>query len=92
MIFWVVLGHYTWAKHIKYEPSLIWNIMGIITLFHMLFFYTVSDILYKERNIRETIKKGWQQLLTPYFVMSLSCIFIIVTHILGLYGFVIHYF
>ena len=76
MIFWVVLGHYTWAKHIKYEPSLIWNIMGIITLFHMLFFYTVSDILYKERNIRETIKKGWQQLLTPYFVMSLSCIFI----------------
>ena len=69
-IFCVVLGHYTYALDFFYEPSQIWNVMHIITLFHMPFFFIVSGLLYKKIGTKDTISKGWIQLLKPYLIMS----------------------
>lgn len=69
-IFCVVLGHYTYALDFSYEPSPIWSVMHIITLFHMPFFFIVSGMLYKKISVKETMFKGWIQLLKPYLIMS----------------------
>ena len=50
--------------------------MGIITLFHMPFFFLVSGFLNKERKIKDTVMIGLKRLLIPYFVMSSFCLFI----------------
>lgn len=69
-IFCVVLGHYTYVLDFSYEPSPIWSVMHIITLFHMPFFFIVSGLLYKKIDIMGVISKGWIQLLKPYLIMS----------------------
>ena len=44
----------------------------------MPFFFVVSGLLFKVIPIRETIKKGWIQLMRPYFLMCLiSCVIMI---------------
>ena len=79
-IFCVVLGHYTYALGFSYEPSPIWSVMHIITLFHMPFFFMVSGILYKKTDTKAAISKGWIQLLKPYLIMSvlISAVMLIV--------------
>ncbi len=42
MIYLVVLGHYTYAIGLDFKPQPVWNLMKIITLFHMPFFFVVS--------------------------------------------------
>lgn len=70
IIFCVVLGHYTYALNFSFEPSPIWSVMHIITLFHMPFFFIVSGMLYKKIDTKASVSKGWTQLLKPYLIMS----------------------
>ena len=84
MIYLVVLGHYTYAIGIDFQPSSLWNLMHIITLFHMPFFFIVSGYLFKSGSIKETICKGWVQLIRPYLIMCIvSCVFMIVNDLIA---------
>ena len=79
MIYFVVLGHYTYVLGLDFKPSSVWNIMKIITLFHMPFFFIVSGFLFKSIPVFETIKKGWIQLMRPYLLMcGISCVIMVV--------------
>lgn len=69
MIYAVVLGHYAYALGLSFQNVPIWNLMHIITLFHMPFFFIVSGMLFKDRGVLDTINGGWEQLLIPYFLM-----------------------
>lgn len=91
MIYLVVLGHYTTVMGLPFKPSGVYNMMKIITLFHMPFFFMVSGYLYKNISVKKTIKKGWVQLMKPYFLMCLiSCsiiaFFYLLCHELSLYN------
>ncbi len=88
MIYLVVLGHYTYAIGLGFKSSAVWNIMHFITLFHMPFFFIVSGFLFKMLTPKETVKKGWIQLIRPYLVMSvISCIIMIaIDSIIGVFN------
>lgn len=78
MIYLVVLGHYTYALDLEFKPSNVWSLIHIITLFHMPFFFVVSGLLFKCMPVKETIKKGWIQLMRPYLIMCLiSCVIMV---------------
>lgn len=76
MIYAVVLGHYTYALGLPFQNVPVWNLMHMITLFHMPFFFIVSGMLFKDRGVKDTINRGWDQLLIPYFLMCGIAIFL----------------
>lgn len=78
MIYIVVLGHYTYALGLGFKPSSVWNLMHIITLFHMPFFFFVSGLFFKPISVKENIKKDWARLLLPYLIMCLVNIMVMI--------------
>lgn len=79
MIYLVVVGHYTYAVGLDFKPSAVWSLMHMITLFHMPFFFFVSGIFFRVLSVKETLKKGWGQIILPYILMSIiGCVTLII--------------
>lgn len=83
-IFLVVLGHFTYALGYEFTPNGLWLLMHGITLFHMPLFFIISGILYKPYSLKDTIHKGWIQLMKPYFLINFMCLILIVFRDLAL--------
>lgn len=70
-IYLVVLGHFTYSFNIPFEDVPVWNLMHVITLFHMPFFFIVSGMLFNKSELCTTLSKGWIQLIVPYLLIAL---------------------
>lgn len=64
-IFLVIYGHGNLAnQHIK----------EFIYTFHMPLFFVLSGLLYHPITFRQTLKKDWHTLITPYLLLNLLCL------------------
>ena len=61
-IFCVVLGHYTYALDFFYEPSQIWNVMHIITLFQVIEALSDNECSSKCYHDYGNVTYGWCKL------------------------------